>query len=315
MTLETFLGTNMILWLLSLTLLFSLVGKWVYRLFLHPLAKVPGPKLAASTSLWLAYHTYIGDEATTVFYLHRKYGPVVRVGPNEIDISKADAIEEIYLSRGGFPKTPAYSKFDIDGHNTIFSSLTLSERATRAKAVAPLFSSASLRQSGPAFAQVFDDFIARLRREASSGEPVNVLGVSRCMAIDAVSAYLFQHRYGALGENMETMSASPFVDAYVGVGAYFNIGLGMIGDLFISIQDRLSSSDATTKAFDLIEKFTGQLVKTAIPKSGSYQSRLLEKQTAGQSQIELKDVCFAGTDSTSMNTATIMWYLSKNPEM
>ncbi|KAJ5817893.1 hypothetical protein N7447_007901 [Penicillium robsamsonii] len=287
----------------------------IYRLYLHPLSRVPGPKIAACTSLWLAYHTYIGDECTVVFNLHRKYGPVLRVAPNDVDIASADAIDPIYIARGGFPKSPAYSKFNIDGHNTIFSTLTLPERAARAKAVAPLFSTASLRQSEQVFSQVFDDFVARLRREADKGTPVNVLNVSRCMAIDAVSGYLFQNRYGALREDAGLMSASPFVDAYVGVGAFFNVAPGILGDFVVAAVEQVLSTEATAKAFELMNSFTNQLVKAATAKSGSYQSRLLEKQSPLQSQIEVKDVCFAGTDSTSMNTATILWYLAKYPDI
>lgn len=302
------------LWAVPLVFI-GLIAKWIYRLYCHPLSKIPGPKIAACTSLWLAYHTYIGDECTVVYSLHCKYGPVLRVGPNDVNISNADAIEPVYVARGGFPKSPVYSKFDIDGHNTIFSTLTLPERATRAKAVASLFSTASLRQAEPLLSQVFDDFITRLRLEAKKGEPVNVLNICRCMAIDAISVYLFQHRYGALDEDSGIMSASPFVDAYVGVGAFFNLAPGKIGDLIMATSEKMTSTDMTKKAFDLIDRFTGQLVAVATPKSGSYQSRLLEKQTSRQSQIEVKDLCFAGTDSTSMNTATTMWYLSKYPKM
>ncbi|KAJ5721376.1 uncharacterized protein N7483_009310 [Penicillium malachiteum] len=287
----------------------------VLVLYIHPLSKVPGPKIAAFTSLWLAYHTYIGDECTVVFNLHRKYGSVLRVGPNEVDISNADAIEPIYITRGGFPKSSAYSKFDIDGHNTIFSTLTLAERATRAKSVAPLFSRASLRQSEPLLSQVSNDFAVKIRNELRTGKPVDVLNLSRCMAIDSVTAYLFQNRYGALGENLKSLSASPFVDAFVGVGALFNMVPGKISNFFMAIHGNIMSSEGSVKAFGMIDRFTSNLIRTAVPKSGSYQSRLLEKQTSAQSRIEVKDICFAGTDSTAMNTASIIWYLTKYPEI
>ncbi|KAJ5893414.1 hypothetical protein N7495_005105 [Penicillium taxi] len=300
--------------LLPLAALGALVLKGFYRLYLHPLSRIPGPNIAAFTSLWLAYHTYIGDECTVIFDLHRKYGPVLRVAPNDIDIAAGDAIEPIYLARGGFPKSLAYKKFNIEGHSTIFSTLTLPERAARAKSVAPLFSTTSLRQSEKVLSPVFDDFVRRLRREAKNGKPVNVLNVSRCMAIDAISAYLFQHQYGALNEDSDVMSASPFVDAYVGVGAFFNLMPGRMGDILMMAIERFRATELTEIAFSLIDSYTSQLIKVATPKSGSYQSRLLEKQSAIQSQIELKDICFAGTDSTSMNTATTMWYLAKYPE-
>ena len=135
------------------------------------------------------------------------------------------------------------------------------------------------------------------------------------MAIDAISAYLFQQRYGAVTEQTSTMSASPFVDAYVGVGAFFNLLPGKVGDLVQSMADYWCTDAKTNAAFGLINSFTQNLVNTSVPKSGSYQSRLLEQVSPEQSRIELKDACFAGTDSTSTNTASIMWFLAKYPDV
>ncbi|KAL4974869.1 cytochrome P450 [Aspergillus desertorum] len=243
------------------------------------------------------------------------YGQVLRIAPSDIQICSGDAIEPIYLAHGGLPKTPVYSKFGIDGHSTIFSTLTLPERAGRAKAVAPLFSTASIRNSHGTLLGVVDDFVERLRKGAQSGRPVNVLGLARVMAIDAVSAYLFQERYGALDESAEFMSVSPFVDAYVGVGAFFNFAYGLIGEFLVGLIAYLNRPAGTAKSFTAIDDYTSRLVKQAVPRSGSYQSRLLERVPPGQTQIEIKDVCFAGTDSTGMTTATIIWYLVKYPEI
>lgn len=302
---------------ISLFLLPALIAlRCMYRLFWHPLSRIPGPKIAACTSLWLAYHTFIGDESSVIFDLHKKHGQTLRIAPNDVDIDDGDAVESIYAARGGFPKTSQYSKFDIDGHNTIFSSLTLSERAQRAKAVLPLFSTTSIRNaSATTLDTVVDDFVQRLRTEGQTGEPVNVLNAARGMAIDAISIYLFQQRYGGVEEKTKTMSASPFVDAFVGVGAFFNLLPGPAGDWVQHLADYWCADTKTNAAFALIDTFTKQLVAASVPKSGSYQSRLLEQVSSQQSQIELKDLCFAGTDSTSTNMATIIWYLTKYPDM
>ncbi|KAI7975588.1 hypothetical protein EIK77_005954 [Talaromyces pinophilus] len=305
------------LWAEGLALLLPavIVLRCIYRLYFHSLSKIPGPKIAACTSLWLAYHTYVGDESSVIFNLHKKYGPALRIAPNDVDFDDGDAVEPIYVAGGGFPKTPQYSKFDIDGHTTIFSTLTLPERAQRAKAVAPLFSTASIRNASGTLDKVVDDFVNRVRNEGKTGKPVNVLNAARGMALDAISAYLFQQRYGAVTEQTSHMSASPFVDAYVGVGAFFNLLPGKIGDLVQSMADYWCADAKTNAAFGLINSFTQNLVNTSVPKSGSYQSRLLEQVSPEQSRIELKDVCFAGTDSTSTNTASIMWFLAKYPDV
>lgn len=62
-------------------------AKTIYRLYLHPLASFPGPKLAASTSLFNAYHDILGTGYVKLFpELHKKYGPIIRIQPNELHI-------------------------------------------------------------------------------------------------------------------------------------------------------------------------------------------------------------------------------------
>ncbi|EMR69261.1 putative benzoate 4-monooxygenase cytochrome protein [Eutypa lata UCREL1] len=288
----------------------------LFRLYIHPLAGVPGPRLAACTSLWLAWHTYVGDECTVIFRLHEQYGPVLRVAPNDIDIADGDAVEPIYIEKGGFQKTEAYSKFDIDGHATLFSTQTLKARASRAKAVVPLFSTASIRNSQSVLSLVVDQFIARVQREGRTGKPINVLNITRSMALDAVSAYLFREQYGAVSEDTSHMSASPFVDAYVAVGAFFNLLPGWLGDKLMVLIHMMTSDVETTHSMEAMDQYTGNLVKTASAGSGSYASRLLERAIPGdQVQVELKDLCFAGTDSTGMNMAMILWYVKLREEI
>lgn len=68
----------------------------VYRLFLHPLSRIPGPRLAAVTNCWLAYHVRNGHMLRLGKTLHTEYGPAVRVGPNEVWFNTKDAFRLIY---------------------------------------------------------------------------------------------------------------------------------------------------------------------------------------------------------------------------
>ncbi|KAH8673452.1 cytochrome P450 [Xylariales sp. PMI_506] len=78
--------------------LIYLALKVVYRLFWSKLSKFPGPRFAAASKLYEAYHVLIKDDwLETLKRLHREngndipasysgtnYGPIVRIGPNEL---------------------------------------------------------------------------------------------------------------------------------------------------------------------------------------------------------------------------------------
>lgn len=59
----------------------------VYIRFLSPLAGVPGPFPASLSRLWLAQQSWKGNMHRTTMTLHEKYGPVVRIGPNEVGLA------------------------------------------------------------------------------------------------------------------------------------------------------------------------------------------------------------------------------------
>lgn len=50
------------------------VIKTTYNLFIHPLSTIPGPKVAAATSLWLFYSDYKGHSDVDLSDCHERYG-------------------------------------------------------------------------------------------------------------------------------------------------------------------------------------------------------------------------------------------------
>jgi hypothetical protein len=76
--------------------LLSLFTVAIYRLIFHPLARVPGPRAAAISTIWQACHVRDGRSRELGKTLHKKYGPVVRVGPNEVWFNSGEAFKNIY---------------------------------------------------------------------------------------------------------------------------------------------------------------------------------------------------------------------------
>lgn len=64
--------------------LLFLICRSIYRLFISPLARFPGPFWARLTNLWHMNVILTGKEYITLYELHAQYGPVVRIGPSKL---------------------------------------------------------------------------------------------------------------------------------------------------------------------------------------------------------------------------------------
>lgn len=332
----------------------ALCMRLIYRISpFHPLSHVPGPFLPRLSSLWLTYHAWIGDEASVVHAVHEKYGPVVRTGPNSVDISDGAALANIYTDKGGFGKTDFYANFDIDGHKSIFSETDPANRASRAKAVAVLFSTSSLRQGQDVIYECVNRFVERLNecKKTSKGRPVNILNLTRGLAVDAVSSYLLGKSYGALDEDgtkeeksavqkevagftsskdqEQGMSASGMVDCFVAVGRFWYLPTWAF-KIMESFDAWWNAEEEVSKSLTLVDEYVASVVNDAEiviaasqsddkkPSSThpltSYPARLLQAGfTPSETRAQCKDLIFAGTDSTGMNLATILFLLVRNP--
>lgn len=84
----------------------ALLGLWlayavvlaVQRLYLSPIAHIPGPRLAAFTQYYEFYYDIVlgGQYTFKILELHRKYGPVVRISPWEIHIGEHDFHADLF---------------------------------------------------------------------------------------------------------------------------------------------------------------------------------------------------------------------------
>jgi hypothetical protein len=291
-----------------------LLARCCYRLTLHPLSHIPGPVLPKITSLWLYYHAYNGDEVTTIHKAHARYGPLVRVSPNEIDISDGDAIAPIYVTKGGFPKASCYANFDIDGHKTIFSTTDMEYRSLRAKAVVAMFSTKNIRDNLAALYGCVDRMVKRMEEEANTGKPVNLLNLTRALAVDVVSTHLFQENYNGTSEKGARLSISAFVDAFVAVGRFFYLPNTVFTWVEWTIE-KCFPDEHTCTSMEIVDKFVENLVDSTPEGAQNYPGRLMAVGLErSEVKSQCKDVIFAGTDSTAMNLATIFRELVLNPD-
>lgn len=59
---------------LIVSLVIYAVGVTIYNVFFHPLANIPGPKLAAITRLWFFATDFSGDSSRRILKWHQAHG-------------------------------------------------------------------------------------------------------------------------------------------------------------------------------------------------------------------------------------------------
>ncbi|KAH8720948.1 putative sterigmatocystin biosynthesis P450 monooxygenase STCB [Beauveria bassiana] len=118
------------------------------RCLRSPLARLPGPSISKYTSLRLKWHEINATRTVYIHALHRRYGPVVRVAPNEVAFTSWAAIKEIYCSGGsGYDKTEFYDMFTIYGRRTMFTTLNKADHAKRKRILADRYANTNILKS------------------------------------------------------------------------------------------------------------------------------------------------------------------------
>lgn len=64
----------------------------IYRVYFHPLAKYPGPFFAKITNFYGAYYNGRGELHIQTEKQFKKYGPIVRQGPNKLIFQSEKAL-------------------------------------------------------------------------------------------------------------------------------------------------------------------------------------------------------------------------------
>jgi hypothetical protein len=99
--------------ILAASLLLYALGSLVYRLYLHPLAKFPGPRLAAVTSFYEGYFEIVlkGQYSRQISKLHDEYGEYIYHFSLPISLSLLCTILRARADRDR-PRCPCHAQRD-----------------------------------------------------------------------------------------------------------------------------------------------------------------------------------------------------------
>ena len=181
-------------YLLLGALLVSFAALAVQRLWLSPIAHIPGPKLAALTQLYEFYYDFILDGQYTlkIIELHEQYGPVVRINPWEVHVKAHEFRPELYsgLSRSS-DKSIFLTKHFGAPHNAL-ATINHDQKLRRA-ALDPIFSIQSVRNLEPMIEEKANKLVRAFARHAALGDgrPLNVMYPFSAYSNDLINEYAF----------------------------------------------------------------------------------------------------------------------------
>lgn len=127
------------------------------------MARYPGPLLARISGWYDAYHCYEGDRHLDQLECHRRYGPIVRYGPDLLLFNTPRAVDAIYTHarQSGIIKSDNYKYLHNEG-TSILAVVDPEAHAFKRRMVAQAFSDQSLRGLEPLVIEKIDAWVAML---------------------------------------------------------------------------------------------------------------------------------------------------------
>ncbi|KAI2963495.1 hypothetical protein CBS147324_8989 [Aspergillus niger] len=284
-----------------------LILVFLYQRLSSPISKLPGPWYTKLTSLVIKYHEFSASRRVFIHQLHKRYGNIVRIAPNEVSFASLDAIREIYASGGsGYDKTEFYDLFRQFGIKTMFSTLDKQTHSERKRQLADRYAMSNILR---------EHHISAIRHSAKAF-------VSKCAAVaKSVDVYVYLHCY-ALD------CVTHFMFSPSGLNS-------LTDDNDFELMEELTYHNSLQKNLlpyylpRLAPYFPSWLLPRRAPKANMYVhrvtaetnpdehsllARLLRKDASlskSEAAAECKDHMAAGIDTTGDGLCFLMWELSQ----
>ncbi|KAK1988402.1 cytochrome P450 [Colletotrichum cereale] len=185
-------------------LLGSYVGYWIflgiYRISFSPLSKIPGPRLAALSYLYEGYYdVWLGGKYfLKIAELHKRYGPIVRITPDEVHFADPEFLDTLYPVGGRKTEKPTWFALITGTPHSIVSTINHDLHRQRRNAINSFFSTASIHRFEHIMKEHLARLLSRLDASARANEVVKIHEVFKAAASDIITAYAFDDCFNFL---------------------------------------------------------------------------------------------------------------------
>ena len=187
---------------------------WNFRSY-YRLRKIPGPPAAAWTNVPRLRWVLLNDAHDTHVSLHRKYGPIVRFGPNMVSVADPSEISNIYGFNGKYKKSDFYwvLSFYVKGKAIPGLFATQDEEVHRLlkRPISGIYSMSNLVSFEGHVDSTIREFFRQLDRRFGTTDTVCDFGQwLQMFAFDVIGEITFSKRLGFLekGDDVDNIMAN-----------------------------------------------------------------------------------------------------------
>ncbi|KAI5918541.1 cytochrome P450 [Camillea tinctor] len=170
------------------------IGIAVYRVTLHPLARIPGPRVATMSYWYEIYYEVVleGQYFKRIKNMHSEYGPIVRINPDEVHFDDPDFIGNVYPTSGRKTNKPHWVGQRSGTPNSIVATMDHVKHRLRRRSINDFFSAARIGKFEPIFKKNVQRILQRWNKVGgSNGEVLNMHTVFQAYASDNITTYAF----------------------------------------------------------------------------------------------------------------------------
>ncbi|KAJ5389089.1 benzoate 4-monooxygenase cytochrome p450 [Penicillium cataractarum] len=305
----------------------ALVIKIIYTYFFSPLSHIPNAGLLAPISrfMWEFPLEYRGQLTLELPKIHKRLGPLVRIGPNEVSFYSLDIYKRVHAPNSAFIKDPrVYGQFVQDGHPALFSITDSKEHAQRRRHMGVLFNRSRVPALIPMMLDQifrFNDLLAKLYQKG----PIDLVPTCRALEADVVSRFAFGSPIGAIdslnvGKELSIVKENDLKSSKMPLYTKFPFATRIYDSISSSIFDLIGWDISSVTSSRLFDTWANDQLDTCLDSEKapdiSFLKVMAGPRLSPQSALsEAKEMLGPGTDTTSATLAHILWALSLNKNL
>ncbi|QSZ35699.1 hypothetical protein DSL72_006821 [Monilinia vaccinii-corymbosi] len=177
----------------------------IRRIYFHPLAHIPGPKLAALT-WWYEFYFDVVQPGQYVFKiqeLHKQYGPIIRITPDELHIQDVGFLDTVYASSASPRHKYEYQMRTLRIPGSVATSIPHELHKKRRAALSPFFSKRNVLHLEPLINKKVEQLCEMIGKHTDDQTPVNLSDLFFAFSNDVVSNFLFAHQVDVLSDEAQ----------------------------------------------------------------------------------------------------------------